>query len=236
MSVASFNSNILEEKIRQSNWWSMASAMPDSHYSKTSGIMLTHHLQAVYENVEDIFSRPETGFYGRLFALLKNMRMHKATVKDELKIVSLLHDIGKTKEDKSQVIPHPLTGKPAHLRHGIVGLMATMEIIGADLIPYPQQQKNIYRTVELHDISYGLFREFNVTGNIPEKDKLHYIGNKIHESPSVGLLYLLIFKLADTHGHDNISDIIWFYHIAQEKHFRHVNINLPAPHENDIRK
>ncbi len=196
MSVAGFNITVLEEKIRLSNWWSMAGSMPDSHYHKNSGIMLTDHLEAVYDNVEDIFSRPETGFYGRLFDLLRNMKMNKARVKDELKIVSLLHDIGKTKEDKTQVIPHPLTGKPAHLRHGIVGLMATMEIIGADLIPFPQQQKNIYRTVELHDISYGLFREFNVTGNIPQKDKLHYIGNKIHEIPSIGLLYLLIFKLA----------------------------------------
>ena len=234
MSVAGFNITVLEEKIRLSNWWSMARSMPDSHYHKNSGIMLTDHLEAVYDNVEDIFSRPETGFYGRLFDLLRNMKMNKARVKDELKIVSLLHDIGKTKEDKTQVIPHPLTGKPAHLRHGIVGLMATMEIIGADLIPFPQQQKNIYRTVELHDISYGLFREFNVTGNIPQKDKLHYIGNKIHEIPSIGLLYLLIFKLADTHGHDNLTDIIWFYHVAQERHFSHLNIHLPVPDVKDI--
>ena len=234
MSVAGFNITVLEEKIRLSNWWSMARSMPDSHYHKNSGIMLTDHLEAVYDNVEDIFSRPETGFYGRLFDLLRNMKMIKARVKDELKIVSLLHDIGKTKEDKTQVIPHPLTGKPAHLRHGIVGLMATMEIIGADLIPFPQQQKNIYRTVELHDISYGLFREFNVTGNIPQKDKLHYIGNKIHEIPSIGLLYLLIFKLADTHGHDNLTDIIWFYHVAQERHFSHLNMHLPVPDVKDI--
>ncbi len=234
MSVAGFNITVLEEKIKLSNWWSMARSMPDSHYHKNSGIMLTDHLEAVYDNVEDIFSRPEAGFYGRLFDLLRNMKMNKARVKDELKIVSLLHDIGKTKEDKTQVIPHPLTGKPAHLRHGIVGLMATMEIIGADLIPFPQQQKNIYRTVELHDISYGLFREFNVTGNIPQKDKLHYIGNKIHEIPSIGLLYLLIFKLADTHGHDNLTDIIWFYHVAQERHFSHLNIHLPVPDVKDI--
>ena len=234
MSVAGFNITVLEEKIKLSNWWSMARSMPDSHYHKNSGIMLTDHLEAVYDNVEDIFSRPEAGFYGRLFDLLRNMKMNKARVKDELKIVSLLHDIGKTKEDKTQVIPHPLTGKPAHLRHGIVGLMATMEIIGADLIPFPQQQKNIYRTVELHDISYGLFREFNVTGNIPQKDKLHYIGNKIHEIPSIGLLYLLIFKLADTHGHDNLTDIIWFYHVAQERHFSHLNMHLPVPDVKDI--
>ncbi|MBP9098566.1 MAG: hypothetical protein KBF74_07095 [Ferruginibacter sp.] len=235
MSVSSFNVKLLENKIRDSNWWSLASAMPDSHYNETSGIMLTHHLEAVYNNIEDIFSRPETGFYKDLFTLLKKVRMNKEQVKNELKIVSLLHDIGKTKEDKQQVIPHPLTGKPAHMRHGIVGLMATMEIIGNDLIPFPQQQKNIYRTVELHDISYGLFREFSVTGNIPHKDKLHYIGNKIHEIPSIGLLYLLVFKLADTHGHDNISDIIWFYNVAQEKHFSHLNINLPVPEEKDIR-
>ena len=160
MQPLSFNCSHLENKIRQSNWWAKAAATIDSHYSNTSGVMLTHHLEAVYENVSLIFNQPEEGFIGELFTLLRSLKLHKKQVLQELKIAALLHDIGKTEQDKSQIIPHPITGKAAHLRHGIVGLMAAMEIIGEDLIPFPQQQTSIYRTVELHDVSYGLYREF----------------------------------------------------------------------------
>jgi hypothetical protein len=235
MDPVSFNSHLLENRIRQSDWWAKAACTVDSHYSNTSGIMLTHHLEAVYNNVEDIFNQPETGFYGRIFALLKDLKLNKNLVKKELKIVSLLHDIGKTAEDKSQIIPHPLTGKPAHLRHGIAGLMATMEIIGEAMTPFPQQQNSIYRTVELHDISYGLFREFNETGILPSTERLQYISNKIHLLPGAGFMYLLIFKLADIHGHANIADVIWFYNIVKENYFGPLQIHLPVPEEKDIR-
>ena len=235
MDITSFNSQLLETKIRRSLWWLKASNTIDNHYSNNSSIMLTHHLEAVCNNIENIFRKPATGFYGQMFALLQQLKLDKNQVKKELRIVSLLHDIGKPAEDKSQIIPHPLTGKPAHMRHGVVSLMAAMEIIGADLIPFPRQQTNIYRTIELHDISYGLYREFNATGDIPKTDRLHYISNKINLKPSAGLLYLLIFKLADIHGHDNIADVIWFYTVVKENYFNQLQIELPIPEEKDIR-
>lgn len=235
MQPLSFNCKHLEHKIRQSHWWSKAAATIDSHYSNTSGVMLTHHLEAVYENVELIFKQPETGFIGELFELLRCLKLHKEQVLQELKIVALLHDIGKTEQDKSQVIPHPITGKSAHLRHGIVGLMAAMEIIGEDLIPFPQQQTSIYRSVELHDVSYGLYREFLQKGSMPTTEQLIKINHKIHPASGAGLLYLLIFKLADIHGHANVGDVIWFYNIAQHRYFNSLNIQLPIPTEKDIR-
>lgn len=235
MQPLSFNCNYLEHKIRQSHWWSKAAATIDSHYSNTSGVMLTHHLEAVYDNVELIFNQPEEGFIGELFTLLRNLKLHKEQVLQELKIAALLHDIGKTEQDKSQIIPHPLTGKAAHLRHGIVGLMAAMEIIGEDLIPFPQQQTSIYRTVELHDVSYGLYREFLQKGTLPTAEQLIKINHKIHPASGAGLLYLLIFKLADIHGHANVGDVIWFYNIAQNNYFNSLNIQLPIPTEQDIR-
>ncbi len=91
-----------------------------------------------------------------------------------------------------------------------------MEIIGNDLISFQQQQISIYRAVELHDISYGLLREFKTNGNLPQKERLQYIGNKIHVLSGAGLLYLLIFKLADIHGHADIDDVIWFYNVVKE--------------------
>jgi hypothetical protein len=230
-----FNTGDLETKIKNSIWWKAASNTIDNHYCNHSGIMLTHHLLAVYNNIESIFNQPATGFYGELFALLPTLKLHKEEVKDELKIVALLHDIGKPQEDKSLVMPHPLTGKPAHKRHGLVGLMAAMEIIGPDLTHLPEKRSRIYRTVELHDMSYGLFREFMATGNIPLNEKWHYINNKVHTLTGAGLMYLLLFKLADIHGHDNISDIIWFYETVKEQYFNQLNIDLPIPTDADIR-
>lgn len=230
-----YNPVDLETKIKNSSWWKTASITIDNHYSNHSGIMLTHHLLAVHNNIEGIFNQPATGFYGQMFALLPTLQLHKKEVKDELKIVALLHDIGKPREDKSLVMPHPLTGKPAHKRHGLVGLMAAMEIIGPDLAHWPEKKSRIYRTVELHDMSYGLFREFMATGNIPLNEKWHYINNKVHTLTGAGLMYLLLFKLADIHGHENISDIIWFFETVKEQYFNQLNIDLPIPTDADIR-
>lgn len=235
MNAPNFITPFLEAKIRHSDWWQKASNTVDSHYTNTSGIMLTHHLEAVYSNVETMFNEPPSSFLQAMFDLCKQLNLKINNLREELKLVALLHDIGKTEEDKSQIIPHPLTGKPAHLRHGLVSLMATMEIIGADIAAFPQQQTSIYRTVELHDISYGMYREFKITGEEPNTEKLAYISRKIHTTPGAGLLYLLLFKLADIHGHANIGDVIWFYTIAQNKYYNTLNIHLPIPQEQDIR-
>lgn len=230
-----FNLKQIEIKIKQSGWWQKAARTVDNHHSNGSGIMLTHHLESVYQNVEHIFQKPETGFYGNLFALIKQLQLDKAELQEELKVVALLHDIGKTEEDKSLVIPHPLTGKPAHKRHGLVGLMAAMEILGTDLAHKPGKRDHIYRTVELHDMSYGLFREYQATLIMPPHDRWNYINHKIHTLPAAGLLYLLIFKLADIHGHSNIADVLWFYNSVKDNYFNQLEIDLPIPSESDIR-
>lgn len=225
----------LENKIKTSSWWQIAAATTDSHHSNESGVMLTHHLQAVHENVMAIFQKGDSVFYNGLFSLLQQLQLEKAEVQEELKIIALLHDIGKIGEDKTLVIPHPLTGKPAHKRHGLVSLMATMEILAGDLEAAPEKRNRIYRTVELHDISYGLFREYKTIRIIPAYERWAYINNKIHPVPATGLLYLLIFKLADIHGHANIADVLWFYNTVNENYFRNLNIQLPIPAEQDIR-
>ena len=230
-----FNQQDIENKIKLSAWWHKAGLTIDCHYCNTSGVMLTHHLQSVCNNIDTIFKQPETGFYGALFALLNQLEIDKAAIKDELKIVALLHDIGKIADDKSQVIPHPLTGKPAHKRHGVVSLVAAIEILANDLEDLPPQRNHIYRTIELHDMSYGLYREHQASSATPPFERWNYINNKIDRRPAVGLLYLLIFKLADIHGHANIADVLWFYNSVKENYFNPLKINLPVPAETDIR-
>ncbi|MBL0355924.1 MAG: hypothetical protein IPP72_03135 [Chitinophagaceae bacterium] len=229
------NLQAIETKIKKSAWWQKADTTADRHESNTSNVMLTDHLQAVYDNVENIFQQPASGFYGSLFSLLHQLELDKDELQYELKIIALLHDIGKTEEDKSVVIPHPLTGKPAHKRHGLVGLMAAMEILADELVLMPERLNRIYRTVELHDISYGLFREYQVANIIPNYERWTYINNKVHTLPAAGLLYLLIFKLADIHGHANITDVLWFYHTVKHNYFDKLQIDLPIPGEKDIR-
>ena len=230
-----YNPSFLENKIRESHWWDRASHTIDNHHSNNSGIMLTHHLCAVYDNIEEIFNKPAVGFYGDMFALIPQLLLNKDEVKEELILVALLHDIGKPLEDKGLIIPHPLTGKPAHKRHGLVGLMAAMEIIGNELALVPDKRNRIYRTVELHDISYGLFREYVATGISPENEKWNYINNKVHTLTGAGLLYLLFFKLADIHGHAEINDVIWFYKSVKAQYFDLLQLQLPIPEEHDIR-
>lgn len=197
--------------------------------------MLSDHLLAVHQNVQEIFQRPDEGFFHEMFALLPRLGLRKTEVYEELSISALLHDLGKTKEDKSLVIPHPLTGKPAHMRHGVVSLMATMEIIGNDLLNWPERRNRIYRLVELHDMSYGLFREYRNTGNQPGVDKWDYINNKIHTLTGGGLYYLLLFKLADTHGHQSLADVTWFYASVKDEYFDQLHLPLPLPGMQDLR-
>lgn len=225
----------IEATIKGSTWWQTAAITVDNHYNHHSDVMLTHHLLQVYNNVQAVFNQPATGFYGALFSLLHQLKMDKEELCSELKVVALLHDIGKPVEDKLLVIPHPLTGKPAHKRHGLCGLMAAMEIVGPLLKDMPEKRDRIYRTIELHDMSYGLFREYQATLVIPPPDRWTYINHKIHTLPAAGIIYLLIFKLADIHGHENIADVIWFYHAVKSNYFNQLLIELPIPDESDIR-
>jgi len=49
-------------------------------------------------------------------------------------------------------------------------------------------------------------------------------------------MYLLLFKLADIHGHHNVHDVIWFYETVQWQYFQPLGLALPIPTEKDIPK
>ena len=113
MQSTMFNPKHIKTKIRQSHWWELAANTVDNHCSNTSGIMITHHLQAVYDNVDAIFNQLPVGFYGKMFELLPQLQLNKAEVRDELKIVALLHDLGKPKYKvlfKGKLFGHRISG------------------------------------------------------------------------------------------------------------------------------
>lgn len=222
-------------KIRRSVWWRRASTCVDPHYSNDSGVMLTDHLTAVTDNVERIFTTRHLSFLTRLFLLVEDMGLSKEKIREELKIAAMLHDIGKTEDDKSITMPHPLNGHLTTKRHSVVGVYAAQEIFHQCDLLSEEEKATIYSVIEEHDVPYGLFREYKPQRKRPSFERWQQLDEKISDQPGAGLMYLLLFKLADVHGHCNIEDVIWFFDSVNQTYFRALGLQLPVPRESDIR-
>lgn len=223
------------DKIIQSGWWSRASGYADSHYSNNSDIMLVDHLMAVTENIDAFFNRPFFGFHAEMLTALDSMNIDRDSIQKELKLISLLHDIGKVEDDKMLYIIHPLDHELVLKRHTVVSVRAAIEILGMDKDLDPDEKSRIYWAIEQHDISYGLYKQFLSTGFSPGFETWKTLNDKINTADGAGLMYLLIFKLADIHGHANIGDVIWFYKTVQQNYFAPLGLYLPIPVEDDMR-
>ena len=226
---------ILVDKIRQTDWWTKATNYKDRHYDASSGVMLSDHLNSVLTSIDKIFNDTESPFISDLFSLLDILNLNKEKVKQELHIVALLHDIGKTEDDKTQKIEHPLKKELVSKRHPVIGVHAAIEILGSDTTLSDTDKTKIYNLIDEHDTPYGLYRQFEKTAIIPEFKSWKKLNNKIDDKDGVGLLYLLIFKLADIDGHESVEDVIWFYRAAKEKYFNQLGLQLPIPNESDVR-
>ncbi len=227
--------HLIRTRIVQSDWWDRASRFVDSHYSNTSGVMLVDHLEAVYQNVDSIFSAPPNAFLIDLFKFISTLGLDVTQLHLLLKIVALLHDIGKTEDDKSVMIPHPLFGYSTVKRHSVVSVYAAMEILEEEELLSAEERALLFSVIEEHDVSFGLFKEYKMCGWLPSFERWKILNDKISTQPGVGLLYLLIFKLADIHGHANIEDVTWFYHNVNQTYFSRYGFLLPLPAESDIR-
>lgn len=227
--------DLVFDKIINSDWWLRATQTVDSHYSNIDGVMLSDHLLAVTDNIDKLFHRRQTSFLAQLFNLLDIMNIDQEKLREELKIVSLLHDIGKVEHDKSKLVLHPIHKHNTLKRHSIVSLYAAIEILDGEDLLNPADKARIYALIEEHDVSYGLFRESMCTGKVPKYERWKKLNDKIDPKPGAGLIYLLFFKLADTHGHWNITDVVWFFKQVKIKYFNRLGIDLPIPKEAEVR-
>jgi hypothetical protein len=225
---------MLSERIRQSSWWMKAAAYHDRHYEVSDGVMLTDHLNAVAHCVEKIFES-NSPFHTSLLALLGRFGLDRQQVKHELELVALLHDIGKTEDDKKLQVEHPFKKVLVPKRHPIVGMLAAIELLNDDPSLSETAKMRIYHLVEEHDSPYALYRQFETTGVIPKYKSWKKLNDKVDERDGVGLLYLLVFKLADIDGHEKVEDVIWFFKKAKGNYYKELNMELPIPEESDIR-
>ena len=224
----------LVQLIHQSVWWRRACTCVDPHYSNTSGVMLVDHLNAVCANVEALFTVRFSPFLSSLFDFAESLELSKAHLQQTLRLVALLHDIGKTEDDKSVLIPHPLHGHLVHKRHSVVGVYAAKDIYHYSDILAPDEKHLLYSVIEEHDVSYGLFKESRRLGTLPTFVRWQALNQKISPVDGTGLLYLLLFKLADTHGHCDLEDVNWFFEQTAQAYFKPLGLHLPIPRTTDV--
>ena len=225
----------IEVAIKESEWWQRATAMPDRHFDPDAGISLADHLEAVRRNLARLLldEPPTEDYVTQLRQRLASLRLSPAGLHGVLTPVALLHDIGKTIEDREQEIEHPLTGKPVPKRHPVVGVMAALQLLPEAF----HARSTILALIEEHSTPYAWFVQSRRTGQIPSFRAWARLDQKIDASANgMGILLLSLFKLADIDGHENLEDVPWFIVQANERLLRQKGRPLPVPDADILRR
>ncbi len=223
----------LVDRVRQSEWWRLAEAMPDRHYDEDAGVHLSDHLDAVYGNLEFLVaSRTPHEYFDHLLSALKTAGLDPGAAHTILAPVALLHDIGKVREDKNAEGTHPLTGKRVRMRHPVVGVLAGMEL----LPPAAEHRNTILALIDEHDTPYSWYMQYRKTGHTPHTRSWARLDRRIDpQENGSGILLLCVFKIADIDGHEDVEDVIWFIGQAYESYLRQKGKWVPIPSMEAIR-
>jgi hypothetical protein len=217
----------VESAIRSSEWWRQAVEMPDRHYDLSAGVSLADHLEAVLRNLQSLHQAGERHeYFSQLNQALAGAGLVLLDAVNLLTPVALLHDIGKTKEDKSDEGEHPITGKAVKMRHPIVSVFAALELLPGGL----DRRNTILALIEEHDTPYSWYMQFQKTGQIPKRKSWLRLDRKIDSrEDGTGLVLLSLFKLVDVDGHENVDDVTWFFEQAYINYLREKGKWLPVP-------
>ncbi len=223
----------IETTIKSSDWWRQAQAMQDRHYHSLPGVMLADHLEQTMRNLTSILSINNSLPF--VVQLQSAMISAGLTLKWALQIlapVALLHDIGKTKEEKRVEGKHFLTGKIVKMRHAGIGVIAAQEILPSMF----DGREVILALIEEHDTPYLWFIQHQKNGQIPSAKSWARLDRKIDSrADGTGLILLCLFKLADIDGHENVDDVLWFIEQANGNYLRGKGKWLSVPDQEAIR-
>lgn len=217
----------LESKIKSSEWWRLARETPDRHYDPTEGVMLADHLLAVLGNLRAMLAdAPKHDYFLHLQQVAQDAGLGRADITEVLEPVALLHDIGKTREDKQMEIEHPLTGKRVKKRHPVTGVIAAREVLPEEIA----HRQTILALIDEHDTPYAWCVQFRRNGQIPKRKSWARLDRKIDSrEDGTGLILLCLFKMADVDGHEGVEDVRWFIDQANQSYFREKGKWLPVP-------
>lgn len=125
---------------------------------------------------------------------------------------SLFHDIGKPRETDRE--------------HPNIGHQAVLEVLPSI---WPDREA-IAQLVKYHDTPWSWWR----SNSVPRKNAWRKLGAKvIPDNPAFGLVLVAIHSMADTHGHEDAHDTIWFIEEANYKILKEAGMELPVP-ENEV--
>lgn len=222
-----------EQMIKNSKWWKQAQEMPDRHYELSEKIYLSDHLEAVFRNLRFLgLPNKYHEFYSTLINALITIGQDPVILMELLQPVALLHDIGKTKEDKGAECEHPLTGKTVKMRHPIMSVIAGLEILPEDL----SNRETMLALIEEHDTPFSWYLQFEKSGQVPKKKSWAKLDRAIDPRENgTGIIMLAVFKLADIDGHENVEDVSWFIDQANINYLLEKGKWLPVPSDEAIR-
>jgi hypothetical protein len=217
----------VEQIIKESEWWRLAQNTPDRHYPPDAGVSLADHLDRVLQNLQ-FLGDGEMGhpYFSVLNRALVALQMDPLAMVETLAPVALLHDIGKTKDDKNADIEHPITGKMVKKRHPILGVCAALELLPADL----PRRETVVTLIEEHDTPYSWYVQHQRSGQIPGRKAWARLDRKINaREDGSGLVLLALFKIADVDGHENVDDVPWFIDQCNCNYLDDFGKTLPIP-------
>lgn len=219
--------------IRQSEYWQAALVAGDPHFAPGSGVTLADHLEAVAANAKAILiGDTDSEWVAAVRACLDSHVMPCRQAFELIGPSALLHDLGKLFQEGLLPAEHPLSGQKNTNRHSIISAELAARIIPPDL----PGRDLILALVEQHDQPYSWYCQQRAGHRVPSPNAWRRLGERVWPgSPERGIAMLCVLKCADSHGHDDIDDAVWFCSAANENLFNKANVRFPVPSPTDLR-
>lgn len=224
----------IEKIIKESKWWKTAQSYPDRHFPVDANTSLAAHILAVYNGIDKLFDlNSNEKFIQEINAFFIEYNLNRAKIIEVLKITILLHDIGKPYDDKWHIVDSEIVHKVKKVKHEYLG-----EKIALLLLPDQYEYKKlISKLVRKHDKPYRWYKKSQYLNFIPNYNDWRKLDCSIIDNNSgLGIIYLILIKLIDTHGHFHLNDVFWFIQNANNTYLSTLKIKFPIPNEKDLRK